>query len=126
MTIIARFVPVWQAAWQVAWTVMLLPLWSFLVAVDAVLRLVKPRRVPLPKSALITGGGSGIGRALSLEYARRGVSLLVLGDRNADALQTVAAECRAASAAAGGSLKGACTTSGSRHARKTAWRCSAG
>lgn len=41
--------------------------------------------------AWVTGGGSGIGRALALELARRGAAVAVSG-RRADALQAVVAE----------------------------------
>ncbi len=43
-------------------------------------------------SVVMTGGGSGIGRALSLEMSRRGAHVLVT-DINADAAAAVAAEC---------------------------------
>jgi NAD(P)-dependent dehydrogenase (short-subunit alcohol dehydrogenase family) len=67
---------------------------------DLLERLVRPRRMPLPRTVLITGSASGIGRAVALEYARRGVSKLVLADRNEAALASVASDCRAASASA--------------------------
>jgi NAD(P)-dependent dehydrogenase (short-subunit alcohol dehydrogenase family) len=41
--------------------------------------------------AVITGGGSGIGRAISLLFSRQGASVVVL-DRNSDAAQEVANE----------------------------------
>ncbi len=43
-------------------------------------------------SVFMTGGGSGIGRALSLELSRRGAHVLVT-DINADAAMAVASEC---------------------------------
>jgi short-subunit dehydrogenase len=49
---------------------------------------MKARRV------LITGGSSGIGRALALRYARDGRSLALFG-RDAGRLESVAADCRA-------------------------------
>lgn len=45
-----------------------------------------------PKSILITGASSGIGRALALAYARPGVTLF-LGGRSAERLDAVAADC---------------------------------
>lgn len=47
-----------------------------------------------PKSILITGGSSGIGEALALEYAAPGVRLALTG-RSSDRLDTVAESCRA-------------------------------
>ncbi len=47
------------------------------------------------KKVYITGGSSGIGRALALELARRGAHVWV-GARRADVLEEVVAECRAA------------------------------
>lgn len=47
-----------------------------------------------PRSILITGGSSGIGEALALEYAAPGVFLALTG-RNGDRLEAVAAACRA-------------------------------
>jgi len=46
-----------------------------------------------PRSILITGASSGIGRALALAYARPGVSLALIG-RNNDRLAAVAAAAR--------------------------------
>ncbi len=43
------------------------------------------------KTALITGGGSGIGRAIAIEFARQGAFSIVL-DRNAEAAAKVAKE----------------------------------
>ena len=47
-----------------------------------------------PRSILITGASSGIGRALAREYAAAGVRLTLVG-RDAARLEAVAAECRA-------------------------------
>jgi short-subunit dehydrogenase len=47
-----------------------------------------------PRSILITGASSGIGRALALVYARQGVSLSLIG-RDCERLEDVAAAARA-------------------------------
>lgn len=51
------------------------------------------------KTAIVTGGGSGIGRSLSLAMARRGVRVLVT-DIDLAAAQEVAAQCGATATAA--------------------------
>lgn len=43
---------------------------------------------PLQKTVLITGAGSGIGRALALEAARRGYALILTGRRRAPLAET--------------------------------------
>ncbi len=52
-----------------------------------------------PKSILITGGSSGIGEALALEYAAPGMLLALIG-RDTARLEAVAAACRAKGAEA--------------------------
>ena len=47
-----------------------------------------------PRHILITGASSGIGKALALEYAEKGVTLALTG-RNAERLNDVADACRA-------------------------------
>lgn len=44
------------------------------------------------KIVFITGGGSGIGRATAIRFAKEGAARLILVDRAADRLETVAAE----------------------------------
>jgi 3-oxoacyl-[acyl-carrier protein] reductase len=47
------------------------------------------------KAAVVTGGGTGVGRATALELARRGCSVLVNYSRSADEAEQTAAEVRA-------------------------------
>lgn len=47
-----------------------------------------------PKSVFITGASSGLGRALAIAYAEKGMTLFICG-RNADGLDVTAAACRA-------------------------------
>jgi NADP-dependent 3-hydroxy acid dehydrogenase YdfG len=49
---------------------------------------------PMPRSVVITGASSGIGRALAREYAATGVHIALSG-RNQERLEMVAADCRA-------------------------------
>jgi len=61
--------------------------------------LFRRKRLPAPKSIVITGATAGIGKALALHYAKAGVSLALTG-RNKQALDDVARECEARCAAA--------------------------
>jgi 3-oxoacyl-[acyl-carrier protein] reductase len=45
------------------------------------------------KAAMVTGGGVGVGRAVALELARRGVSVVVNYSRSAQEAEDTAAEC---------------------------------
>ncbi len=56
-----------------------------------------------PRSILITGGSSGLGAALALNYAGPGVTLALSG-RDASRTEGVAAACRAKGAAAAGQV----------------------
>ncbi|MFO0186806.1 MAG: SDR family NAD(P)-dependent oxidoreductase, partial [Alphaproteobacteria bacterium] len=47
------------------------------------------------KTALITGAGRNIGRAIALDLARMGFNVVINGSRNRDACEKVAAEARA-------------------------------
>ena len=54
--------------------------------------LFRRKRLPPPKSIVITGATAGIGRALALHYAKTGVTLALTG-RNKQNLDDVAREC---------------------------------
>eukprot|EP01133_Synstelium_polycarpum_P011524 gene11524-13449_t len=54
--------------------------------------LFKTKQYPEPKTIVITGASSGIGRALALEYAGKGKTLALTG-RNNERLQEVATLC---------------------------------
>ena len=54
--------------------------------------LFRRKRLPPPKSIVITGATAGIGRALALHYAKPGVTLALTG-RNKQNLEDVAREC---------------------------------
>jgi NAD(P)-dependent dehydrogenase (short-subunit alcohol dehydrogenase family) len=61
--------------------------------------MAKPKIDLAGKTALVTGGGSGIGRATALAFARAGCHVLV-ADINEAAAEKVAAECQEAGATA--------------------------
>ena len=56
------------------------------------MRRVKTLRFLRNEVVLITGGSSGIGKALALEAARRG-AIVVVTARNEDKLEQVAKQC---------------------------------
>ena len=60
-------------------------------------------RVAPAKTILITGGSSGLGRAIALGYAASGVRLFLSG-RNSERLAAVVAECQAKGAEAEGGI----------------------
>ncbi len=63
---------------------------------EAKLRRMPPEREFSRKIALVVGGGSGIGREVALQLARRGAHVVV-ADQNADASEATASEARTAS-----------------------------
>lgn len=52
------------------------------------------------RTALVTGSGQNIGRAIALAFARAGANLVINGHHNTEALESVAAEARALGAEA--------------------------
>ena len=48
-----------------------------------------------PRAAIVTGASSGIGAAIAIELARRGVDVLINYARNRDGAEAIAAQCRA-------------------------------
>jgi short-subunit dehydrogenase len=77
------------------------------------------RRALQDRRVLITGASRGVGRALALEFAKRGSRLLLLA-RSADLLSQLVAELPAAGAAGADFLAGDVTDSGFR-AEVTNW-----
>jgi len=66
---------------------------SFLLFIgNIVSSFLFPSPLSEPKTVLITGASSGIGKALSLQYARKGVTLILLG-RDKSRLQETANLC---------------------------------
>lgn len=65
----------------------------FVAVFEAIKGLVAPKRLPAPKSILITGATSGIGESLALRYAKAGVTLAITGRRQPE-LEAVAKACR--------------------------------
>jgi short-subunit dehydrogenase len=67
---------------------------SFLLTIASVLySLVTRPSLPEPKTILITGSSSGIGKNLAEQYAKEGVTLILLG-RNQERLNEVAELCQ--------------------------------
>lgn len=65
---------------------------AILLPVTAMLSIAFWRGAPVPSTIVITGATSGIGRALALEYAAEGKTLVLVG-RNADRLEQIKTEC---------------------------------
>ena len=67
--------------------------------------------------AVVTGAGSGIGRAIAAGYAREGAQVVLL-DVNADTVAEAAQEIRKAGGKAGGEHRGG---GGAQRHRSTKW-----
>lgn len=87
---------------QVAVYIACLPFYMFVLAIELLRATIcscgRTRRAN-PDSVLITGGGSGIGRALASGYVRRGTRYVALCDINDAQLSEVKAELEALGAA---------------------------